>query len=154
MKRLGILLIALILLTACTSAPAGRRPLSLDYDGVAVTVGTPVDDLLALWGEDYTRQESKSCAGVGVDALYTFPSMRLYTFAPEGGVEVVTAMTYTDDGVDTCGVRIGATVEQITSVLGTPDEQSATVMVWHDGTAALTVTLRDGRVTGVMLAEE
>ncbi len=154
MKRLLILLTALLLLTSCASAPTESEALSLDYGGASVTVGASVDGLLALWDEDYTRQESESCAGVGVDYLYTLPSMRLYTFAPEGGVEVVTAVTYTDDGADTRGARIGATAEQVTAAFGTPDEASDTRLVWRDGVAVLTVTLRDGRVTGVTLAEQ
>ncbi|MBO5897737.1 MAG: hypothetical protein J6R04_01870 [Clostridia bacterium] len=157
MKRLWILLTALLLLTACTPAPVTREPLSLDYGGVSVTVGASVDELLTLWGEDYTRQESASCAGVGVDYLYTFPSMRLYSFAPEGGEETVTAITYTDDstdGADTRGARIGATAETVIAAFGKPDEQSETRLIFLDEVTALTVTLRDGRVTGMTLTEK
>jgi hypothetical protein len=83
--------------------------------------------------------------------------MRLYTFAPESGEEVVTAITYTDDASDraqTRGARIGATVETVIAALGEPDEQSDARLVFGNETAALTVTLRDGRVTGMMLAEK
>lgn len=157
MKRILWILVALLLLTACTPAPAEREPLALDFGGVSVAVGASVNELMASWGEDCTRQESESCAGVGMDVLYTFPSMRLYTFAPEGGEETVTAIAYTDDSAeraDTRGARIGATVEQIEAAFGTPDEQSETRLVFRDETAVLTVTLRDGRATGITLAEK
>lgn len=157
MKRIVAVLSVLLFLTACTPAPVPNEVPTLNYGGVAVRVGASVDELLAAWGEDYTRQVSESCAGMGVDLLYTFPSMRLYTFAPEGGEEVVTAITYTDDASDraqTRGARIGATVETVIAALGEPDEQSDARLVFGNETAALTVTLRDGRVTGMTLAEK
>ena len=156
MRRLCALLTILLLLTACTPAPVADEVLALDYGGVAVSVGASVDELLAAWEGDYTRQVSESCAGVGIDLLYTLPSMRLYTFAPEGGEETVIAVTYTDDAsdrADTRGARIGATAEAVIAAFGAPDEQSDTRLVFTDAHAALTVTLRDGRVTGMTLAE-
>lgn len=156
MKRLCMILTVLVLLTACTPAPVADEPLALCYGDTSVCIGAAVDELLATWDEDYTRQVSASCAGVGEDMLYTFPSMRLYTFAPEGGVERVIAVTYTDDAsdeADTRGARIGATAEAVIAAFGEPDEQSETRLIVRDESAVLTVTLRDGRVTGMTLAE-
>ena len=153
MRRILALLGALLLLSGCTVAPAEREALTLEYRGVAVRVGTAVEPLLTLWGDDYTLSESESCAGVGMDRLYAYPSMRLYTFAPEGAVERVTAISYTDDGADTRGARIGSAVEQLVAAFGTPDEQDDTALVYRDASATLKVTLRDGRATGITLSE-
>jgi hypothetical protein len=114
-----------------------------------------VDEIIARLGEDYTVTEAESCAGVGVDRMYTYPSLRLYVFVPEGGEAVISSVSYTDDGVQTAdGLHIGSTPEDVIAVMGEPDEKSDARLVYRGEGAVLTFGLRDGAVVSIVLAGE
>jgi hypothetical protein len=154
--RFVILVLALVLLSACTPTLQDEpRPLSLRFRGVDLTVGAKADGIIARLGDDYTVTEAESCAGVGVDRMYTYPSVRLYVFAPEGGEAVISSVSYTDDGALTAdGLHIGSKVEEVVAVMGEPDEKSDARLVYHSDGAVLTFGLRDGVVVSVVLAGE
>ncbi len=157
MKRMTLVLtIVLILLCACAPAPADEIcPLSLSYRGVELTVGMAADEAIARLGDDYTVTEAESCAGQGMDRMCTYPSVRLYVFAPVEGEAVVSSVSYTDDGVATAdGLRIGSKVEEVVAVMGEPDEKSDARLVYRSNGAVLTFGLRDGVVVSVVLAGE
>ena len=61
--------------------------------------------------------------------------------------------TYTDDGVDFCGIRIGSAVADVTAALGEPTEQNEQRVIYRDQTATLTFTLRGGYVSAIVLAD-
>ena len=157
MKRMTLVLtIVLVLLCACAPAPADEIcPLSLSYRGVELTVGMPADEAIAALGEDYTLKESESCAGQGMDRMYTYPSVRLYVFAPVEGEAVISSVSYTDDGVATAdGLRIGSKVEEVVAVMGEPDEKGDARLVYRADGAVLTFGLRDDIVVSVVLSGE
>ena len=152
-----LLLLALVLLCSCTpNSPAKESlTLSLAYRGVDLTVGMPADEALAALGDDYTMTEAESCAGQGVDRIYTYPSVRLYVFAPVEGEAVVSSVSYTDDGVQTVdALRIGSTAAEVVAVMGEPDGKSDARLVYRSDGAVLTFGLRDGVVVSVVLAGE
>ena len=152
--RLLALLTLLLWLTSCAPAMDGAdSTLHLTYRGQDICVGMEMDVLLPLLGEDYIVDVAQSCAGIGQDVVYTYPSLRLYAFAPVDGVAYVTSATYTDDGVDFCGIRIGSAVADVTAALGEPTEQNEQRVVYRDQTATLTFTLRDGYVSAIVLAD-
>ena len=157
MKRMTLVLtIVLVLLCACAPAPADETSaLSLSYRGVELTVGMSADEAIAALGEDYTLKESESCAGQGMDRMYTYPSVRLYVFAPVEGEAVVSSVLYTDDGVATTdGLRIGSTAADVVAAMGEPDEKGDARLVYRADGAVLTFGLRDGVVVSVVLAVE
>jgi hypothetical protein len=157
-KKIHLLIIALalVLLCACTPTPQNEpRTLSLRFRGVDLTVGAKADGIIARLGDDYTVTEAESCAGVGVDRMYTYPSLRLYVFVPEGGEAVISSVSYTDDGVQTAdGLHIGSTPEDVIAVMGEPDEKSDARLVYRGEGAVLTFGLRDGAVVSIVLAGE
>jgi hypothetical protein len=154
--RFVILVLALVLLSACTPTLQDEpRPLSLRFRGVDLTVGAKADGIIARLGDDYTVTEAESCAGVGVDRMYTYPSVLLYVFTPEGGEAVISSVSYTDDGALTAdGLHIGSKVEEVVAVMGEPDEKSDARLVYRSDGAVLTFGLRDGVVVSVVLAGE
>lgn len=155
MLRLLAAMIALLFLVACSQTPSTQRPpLVLRYREQSIAIGAAIEPLLAALGEDYTVEEAASCAGIGKDYVYTYPSLRLYVFAPEGGAAVVTSACYTDDGAAYQTLTIGSAAETVTSVMGTPDEQSASRLVYRAEGVTLTFSLREGVVTAMVLSEE
>ncbi len=159
MKRWIFLCVAVLIavsVISCTPPQQNKTlPLSLAYRNVALTVGMPERAALDALGADYTLSESESCAGEGLDRMYTYPSLRLYVFAPVGGQATVTSVSYTDDGAVTAdGLHIGCAVEKVTAALGVPDEQSDTRLCYRGDGDQLTFTVRDGRVSGILLSGE
>ena len=159
--RNSIIAVALLALTLllCACAPGqedgdNTQPLCLSYREVNVTVGAPIEELLNALGEDYTMEEAASCAGIGKDYIYTYPSLRIYVFAPEGGVAVVTSACYTDDGAAHKGVTIGSGADAVVAALGQPDEKTDSRITYKADGVTLTFTLRDGAVSAVVLSEE
>ncbi len=149
----AVLLSACLLfsLFACTP-PTEELPLSLFYRGETLTVGMEVDPLIARLGEDYTLQCSNSCAGVGEDRMYTYPSVRLYVFAPEKGTPVLQSVSYTDDGVQTIdGLHIGSTREEVIATLGEADETTEDQLIYRAGKTEKIFRLRDDIVRGIEL---
>lgn len=158
MKKIHLLIIALalVLLCACTPTPQNEpRTLSLRFRGVDLTVGAKADGIIARLGDDYTVTEAESCAGVGVDRMYTYPSVRLYVFAPEGGEAVISSVSYTDDGVQTAdGLHIGSASADVIATMGQPDDENDVRLVYRCADEALTFGLRDGVVVSIVLAGE
>ena len=156
MKRWMLLcLMALILVcaVACTTQPSAPQPRSLEYRDTVLTVGMSEQAALDALGDDYTLSESESCAGKGLDRMYTYPSLRLYVFAPTDGQATVTSVTYTDDGAQTAdGLHIGCAVGDVAAALGEPDEQSETRLCYYGDNDQLTFTVRDGWVSGILLS--
>ena len=155
MKRICLVMLALMLFCGCTPTPQSEsRALSLAYRGVALTIGDAADGVIAQLGDDYTLSEAESCAGEGVDRMYTYPSVRIYVFAPREGLATVTSVSYTDDGADTDGVCIGCDVALVEQAFGTPDERREGAIVYRRDGAVLTVTEQGGRVNAVLLTED
>jgi hypothetical protein len=154
--RFVILVLALVLLSACTPTLQDEpRPLSLRFRGVDLTVGAKADGIIARLGDDYTVTEAESCAGVGVDRMYTYPSVRLYVFAPEGGEAVISSVSYTDDGVQTADVlHIGSASADVIATMGQPDDENDVRLIYRSEDAVLTFGLRDGVVVSVVLEKK
>lgn len=146
-------LIALCVLSCAPPQADETQSLSLEYRDTVLTVGMSEQAALDALGDDYTLSESESCAGEGLDRMYTYPSLRLYVFAPADGQATVTSVAYTDDGAQTAdGLHIGCAVGEVTMALGEPDEQSETRLCYYGDDDQLTFTVRDGRVSGILLS--
>ena len=154
--RFAVLLLALVLLSSCTPMTSEEpRTLSLRFREIDLTIGMAAKDVIEQLGDDYTMTEAESCAGVGVDRMYTYPSVRLYVFAPAEGEAVISSVSYTDDGVATAdGLRIGSGKQDVIAAMGEADEASDTRLIYRGKGCVLTFGLRDGVVVSVVLAGE
>ena len=156
MKRICLVMLALMLFCGCTPTPQSEsRALSLTYRGVALTIGDAADGVIAQLGDDYTLSEAESCAGQGTDRLYTYPSVRLYVFAPVDGAAVISSVSYIDDGVKTAGgVCIGCSSAEVLSALGEADEASEARLIYRGNGSVLAFGLRVGIVVSIVLEGE
>ena len=154
MRRICFVFLALMMFCGCTPAPQSEsRVLSLAYRGVDLAIGDAADGVIAQLGDDYTLSEAASCAGQGMDRMYTYPSVRLYVFAPVDGVAVISSVSYIDDGVKTAeGLGIGCSSAQVLTALGEADEASEARLIYRGNGGVLAFGLRDGVVVSVELA--
>ncbi|MBQ8718945.1 MAG: hypothetical protein IJY66_06740 [Clostridia bacterium] len=156
-KLLRFLLTAALLLSLVSCRQGAdatpQKPLQLYYRDVAIGVGMEIEPLLTALGEDYTVAEAQSCAGIGRDMVYTYPSLRLYAFEPVSGVARLTSAVYTDDGAEILGIRIGSMATDVIEALGEPAEQSEQKIAYCDDVSTLTFSLREGRVSAIVLSE-
>ena len=154
-RAIFVVLLSVLLIVACTpQAEAPREHLKLSYRGQDICVGAEIEPLLAMLGDDYTVVEAPSCAGIGRDMVYTYPSLRLYAFEPESGAARLTSAVYTDDGAEILGIRIGSMATDVIEALGEPAEQSEQKIAYCDDVSALTLSLREGRVSAIVLSEK
>ena len=154
-RAIFVVLLSVLLIVACTpQAEAPREHLKLSYRGQDICVGAEIESLLALLGDDYTVAEAQSCAGIGRDMVYTYPSLRLYAFEPESGAARLTSAVYTDDGAEILGIRIGSMATDVIEALGEPAEQSEQKIAYCDDVSTLTFSLREGRVSAIVLSEK
>ena len=87
--------------------------------------------------------------------MYTYPSMRLYVFAPADGEAVISSVSYTDDGVQSAlGLHIGSRSEDVIAVMGQADEVSDARLIYRGAGDVLMFGLRDGVVVSVVLSGE
>ena len=160
-SRIGVVALIFLLLlgslvgcqqTTQTEEPETAAIDYLSYRGQAVKVGRcNIEQLLLSLGEDYTVQEGESCAGVGKDYIYRYPSLCLYVTALVDGTATVTTVKYTDDGAEHGGVRIGSPETDIVAVFGEPDARTGDRRMYFAEESTLSFTLRDGVVTLIIL---
>lgn len=156
MKRMLCIACTLLVLSCVACAPTPQRiePLTLSYRDVALYVGLNEEDMLSELGKDYTVSEAQSCAGQGLDRLYTYPSVRLYVFVPQGGKGTLTSVSYTDDTVTTSdGLYIGCTADEVIEHMGEPTQRDVAAYIYSQEESSLIFSLRDGHVTGITLME-
>ena len=149
------LALALLMITTigCRQEKEPEKPPidCLSYRGQSITPDSDVEALLSLLGDDYTLKEAESCAGIGWDRIYQYPSLSLHVFASKSGEARINLVKYTDDGADHCGVRIGSSAEDVIATFGEATFFEEDELSYRREGCLLTFMLRDGVVTGIIL---
>ena len=135
MKRKFFVLLLLSLAAAvfaagCSSGPGNNtgddkdEPYSLVYKSVTITPGMPASEVIGKIGEDYEYFESASCAFEGLDKVYTFDDIEIYTY-PDDGVDYIIYFALRKHMVTVGGgVTIGSSFDEITAEFGEEYELS------------------------------
>lgn len=114
---------------------------------LAMPVGEFIDSLGAT--EDFF--ESESCAGQGMDKVYTYKDFIIRTFADENS-EVVTAIEFRNDSITTStNCYIGMDVDTIKSMNADYECVSDTdiALSYVDGNCKISYILTDGEVSAI-----
>ena len=100
-----------------------RGETKVEIDGEAAGV-------LTALGEWVDYAESASCAFVGLDKIYTYPSFEIQTY-PMDGKDYIYMINLLDDTVETEeGIRIGSSKEAVLTAYGEADSQSDTKLTY------------------------
>ncbi len=152
MKKLSLILAALLLVTLCfVACDAGKGgEYSFAYNGKSIRIGDDGNAAAAALGAYSDYIEEDSCGGEGPDKTFVYPGFR-YDTVMTGGVDRIVKIVLTDDSVATPqGVKIGDAKSAVVSAYGDSYTETADGgLVYTDGNAKLMFGIRDGVVTAI-----
>lgn len=152
MKKLSLILAALLLVTLCfVACDAGKGgEYSFAYNGKSIRIGDDGNAAAAALGAYSDYIEEDSCGGEGPDKTFVYPGFR-YDTVMTGGVDRIVKIVLTDDSVATPqGVKIGDARSAVVSAYGDGYTETADGgLVYTDGNAKLMFGIRDGVVTAI-----
>lgn len=127
-------------------AAAENAGFTIPFRGVDITLGTPMEPVLAALGEPTSYTEQTSCAFEGLDKTYYYGSLYIQTNpAPEG--DRIAAVWFADDSITTAeGVYIGADRATVEKAYGSFSGDACTLE--RDG-QRLMILLTEGAVTSI-----
>ena len=151
MKKVVIILLALLCLTGCASpeAPAEEEKFTFIYQGVAISPHGDAAPVIEALGEPKSYTEEASCAFEGLDKTYYYGSIYISTY-PMDGKDYVYTLWFADDTVATAeGIHIGSTQAEVESAYGKESFNGTNAFEMTKGNSRLTVLITDGMVSGV-----
>lgn len=123
MKKWFLILLAVVILSAMTAcsketASFSKADLSLTVNGAVLTTETPVQDMLASLGDDYTFAEAISCVYEGMDKTYDYGDWTIYTY-PDGEQDRLMELYCVGGDVSTAGgITFGSGKNEIVARYG------------------------------------
>ncbi len=118
-----------------TSPAAQNNTFVFVYRGTSVAPHAKMSELVAGLGETLSYEESPSCLYQGLDKDYTYAGFKLRTY-PEGGVDYVLNICFTDDSVATPeGIMLGSARSEVEAAYGNSfTEQNGSMVYTKDKT--------------------
>ena len=113
------------------------------YNGYKIVPGTIADDALAILGDDYDSFEGASCAGQGMDIVYTYAGFSLGAYRGTDNVERIQVIEIEDSIIDCDGIHVGDSLTAAKAKLGTPDAEDDFGVIYK-GTKTQLQIITDG----------
>ena len=151
MKKVVIILLALLCLTGCASpeVPTGEENFTFIYQGVAISPHGDAAPVVEALGEPKSYTEESSCAFEGLDKTYYYGSFYLSTY-PMDGKDYVYTLWFADDTVATEeGIRIGSNQADVESVYGADSFNGTNAYVLIKGNSKLMILITEGEVSAI-----
>ena len=140
-KRTALLLAALLcvsFLSGCgakteTAEPV-HRPGTFSATDLYLVIGETkyvcdgeVTDLLKAFGDGYDYSEGMSCAYDGMDKVFTYPELDVYT-RPAGEKDLVTELCAYSGVTCSAGLTIGASADAVRQAYGEPTDATSRLL--------------------------
>lgn len=143
--------------TADENAPAGTtaRDDSFVHGDLVLNISEAISaDTLTPLGEPLDKQSAPSCHFDGNDTIYIYDGLTIYTYA-DGDNEIVYLIEITSDAYTAKDeTKVGMTVDEVKTVLGTPSQETAVGLVYAiSDTTAIRYTVADSTVTMIEYEE-
>ena len=152
MKRFGLILAAILLLSMCFAAceHGTGGEYSFAYNGQGVHIGDDGNMVAAALGTPVDYIEEDSCGGEGPDKTFVYPGFR-YDTVMKGGADRIVKIVLTDDSIATPqGIRIGSAKSAVIAAYGDSYTETADgSLVYVAGGTKLMFGIRDGVVTAI-----
>ena len=151
MKKVVILLLALLCLTGCAApeVPTGEENFTFIYQGVAISPHGDAAPVVEALGEPKSYTEESSCAFEGLDKTYYYGPFYLATY-PMDGTDYVYTLWFADDTVATEeGIRIGSNQADVESVYGADSFNGTNAYVLIKGNSKLMILITEAEVSAI-----
>lgn len=113
------------------------------YNGYTIMPGTKTDEAIAILGDDYEPYEGASCAGQGMDVVYTYSGLQLGAYRGTDNVELIQVIEIEDSIYDCGGIHVGDSLTAAKGILGTPDAEDDFGVIYK-GTKTQLQIITDG----------
>lgn len=115
----------------------------------AMQINDDMAKITEALGEPTSYFESNSCAFQGLDKVYTYGSVILRTYPKDGG-DYLLSIELRDDSVQTPeGAFIGNTLDEVEALYGTPDDKTATSLIYKKGDSILSFIAKNNEVYAI-----
>lgn len=161
MKKLGYLLLALVLVTGCGTADSGvvddsvakEEGFMISVEGIDLYTDISLVESVELISEDYSYFEATSCAHDGIDKIYTYRDY-VATFYEVNGEDLLFSVVLKNDLIETKdGVYIGMDYDSVVSIYGDDFTSTENAITFIKGDSLLYFIFSDDVVTSIELSK-
>jgi len=168
MKKLILVLVAMLLLVGCSSkgktdldaepekgldttseAETKEVGFSFKNNDVTINMNVPAKETIDALGEPMDYFEAASCAFQGLDKIYYYSGFELSTY-PNKDVDYISSVTFSDDSVSTIeGICLGSKLEDVLAAYGDDYKEELGLYTYTLGKTNLTFLIEDNLVASV-----
>ena len=133
---------------ADNKAPEGGYKFT--YKGYDVVPGAEAAPVIKAFGEPKDQFEGASCAGQGLDIIYTYDGFKIYAYE-ENGVELIDGVEIEDSLIDCNGLHVGDKLDDAKNVFGTPTQEDEFGLLYRSGNTAVQISCDSfGEIISIM----
>ena len=121
MKKVSLLVVMLVMvlaLSACGNSGFSEEDLIFSYNGQDFELDSDASLLVAALGDDYEYSEAVSCAYIGMDKIYAYDGLDIYTY-PKDDIDRIDEIFIMSDQYQTKeGITVGSSINDIVNAYG------------------------------------
>ncbi len=152
MKKIGLFLISILLLTGCGAKKEQEEALEtyvFHVGDIDIEVGEEFQKVQDALGKDFTTQTVKSCAFEGEDYIYTYPDYEIYNYVDSSTQKIYTITLLTDKVSTKEGIHLGNTKEEVVQTYGNQYEDAYGAYVYTKGNTILTFIFEENEIVSI-----
>ncbi|MCL2425376.1 MAG: hypothetical protein FWD05_03455 [Oscillospiraceae bacterium] len=138
-----------------TDAHEGTTPDAPDafafiFRDVLIEMNQDVSQVISALGDPDGEFEAPSCAFDGIDRIFAYPGIQIYTY-PLDDSDFIHTVAFFDDSIRTTegGIRLGANIQAVIDVYGDDYEYEVGMYTFTRGRTVLEFLTDDGIVIGI-----
>lgn len=119
------------------------------YNGIDIHMNQESASIIEALGDNYSYFEAPSCAYEGLDKIYTYNSIAVYSYTMNG-VDYISSVQLRDDTVATNeGIRIGSSADDVYRVYGEDGVQGPSGVEFFMGDSILAFVFDGSNVSAI-----
>jgi len=121
-----------------------------EIDGVVIEMNQNILYVIENVGEPLGIFEAPSCAFEGIDRVFAYPGVQIYTY-PVGDDDFIHTITFFDDTIRTPEgrIRLGSSVQDVIDAYGEDFEDVSGVYTYRRGMTRIEFLIDNGIVMGI-----
>jgi hypothetical protein len=156
MKKLFLIILALMLLAGCSKAentstkPGGEaKGYAFETKGVTIAMHSEIAPILKSLGKEKDYFEAKSCAFPGLEKTYTYNGFELHTYE-SNGKDMVAAVIFLDDTVSTKeGIALNSSLNDVIKAYGDKYVKNLGLYTYTKDKSKIAFLVENDKVTSI-----